>query len=228
MKKYEIFLFDADNTLYDYDKAEEYALKNMFEYCGFAYTPSIRTTYRKFNDEMWEAYEKKEISIEDFPHIRFDYLFESIGVKYDSKDFNAKYLKELGKGSFLIDGAEELCKKIVTSKKLIYIVTNGLLATQESRIKYSLIKDYISGSFVSSEVGYLKPEVGFFKHVFSNIPQISKDKILIIGDSLTADIAGGINAGIDTCWFNLHGIDNHTGIKPTYEVSSLSEVCKFI
>jgi HAD superfamily hydrolase (TIGR01549 family) len=161
--------------------------------------------------------------------IRFERLFSEIGVQCDdASDFNTKYLAELGKGTFLIDGAVEICKEIVSLNKPIYVVTNGLLATQEARIKHSLIKDYITDTFVSSFVGFQKPDKEYFDYVFSHIPQISKDEILIIGDSLTADIAGGNNAGIDTCWYNEHGIENSTDIEPTYEVKHLSEILRFV
>ena len=229
MKKYDIFLFDADGTLYDYDKAEENALRIMLEYCGFCYSETIRAKYRVINSEVWSAYEKGELSISDFPKIRFERLFSAIGVQCDDAgDFNSRYLAELGKGTFLIDGAVEICKAITASNKPIYIVTNGLLATQEARIKHSLIKDYITDTFVSSFVGYQKPDKEYFDYVFSRIPQVSKDKILIVGDSLTADIAGGNNAGIDTCWYNELGIENSTDIEPIYEVRRLSEIRKFI
>jgi len=108
LKKYDIFLFDADGTLYDYDKAEANALKTMFDYCGFDYSESIRTKYREFNSQVWESYEKGEISKEDLQTLRFSRLFNDIGIRYDEKDFNKKYLAELGKGTFLIDGALEI------------------------------------------------------------------------------------------------------------------------
>lgn len=228
MKKYDIFLFDADNTLFDYDKAEGHALETMFTRSGFTYAEEIRARYREINNEAWTAYEKGEISIAEFPALRFSRLLDEIGETHDPADFNENYLAELGKGAFLIDGAEEICREITQNGKQIFIVTNGLLATQKSRIAHSLIKDYISGYFVSSSVGHQKPEIKFFEHVFANIPKIPKEKILIIGDSLSADIAGGNNAGISTAWFNEHRAENPTGITPTYEIHKLSELRKFI
>ena len=248
MKKYDIFLFDADGTLYDYDKAEAHALKAMFDYCGFNYSEGIRTKYRKINTQAWESYEKGEISKGDLQINRFVSLFNEIDVQYDAKKFNEKYLLELGKGAFLIDGALEICKAITSCNKQIFVVTNGILATQEARIKHSLIEKYITDFFVSEFVGYQKPDERYFEYVFSHIPaawtssckyegspylekpapQLEKDKILIVGDSLSADIAGGNKAGIDSCWFNEHGKENHTGILPTYEINSLHELQKFI
>lgn len=227
-KKYEIFLFDADNTLYDYDKAEAQALKTMFAFCGFTYDDSIRLIYREINTQSWRDYEDGLISKADLQTVRFERFFEKICVQYDTADFNTRYLAEFGKGTFLVDGAMEICKKVVSQGKQIFIVTNGILATQKSRIEHSLIKEYISDFFVSEFVGYQKPDVKYFEYVFSHIPNVPKDKILIIGDSLTADIAGGHNAGIDNCWFNEHGHNNDTSIEPTYEVRRLSDLSKFI
>ena len=200
----------------------------MFDYCGFEYDETIRTIYRKINSQVWRDYENGEITKNDLQTIRFERLFKDTGVQYDTKDFNNKYLAELGKGIFLFDGALEICKEIVSKGKQIFIVTNGILATQESRIKHSLLKDYISNFFVSEFVGFQKPDIKYFDYVFSHIPKIPKEKILIIGDSLSADIAGGNNAGIDSCWFNEQGIANDTDITPIYEIRKLDTLLQAI
>lgn len=228
MTRYEIFLFDADATLYDYDMAEANALKQMFRKCGFDYSEEIRNKYRKINTHVWECYENGEITKEELQSLRFIRLFADIGVQYDVIEFNKQYLFELGKGTFLIEGALEICEYIVSSGKKIYIITNGVLATQTSRIKHSPLRDYITDFFVSELVGYKKPDALYFEHVLLHIPPIDKNKILIIGDSLTADIKGGDNTGIDTCWFNEYQKENHTGIVPTYEIQKLSEIRMFV
>jgi YjjG family noncanonical pyrimidine nucleotidase len=228
MKKYDIFLFDADGTLFDYDKAEENALKTTFANCGFKYSENIRSKYREINSRAWKSYERNEITKEQLQTLRFANLFNETGICYDAKDFNGKYLHELGRGSFLIDGALEICEEIASNNKLIYVVTNGILATQKSRIENSIISKYISDFFVSEFVGFQKPHISYFNYIFEHIPKAGKEKIMIIGDSLSADIAGGNNAGIDSCWFNKSGVLNDTDIKPAYEISSLYELRNFI
>ena len=228
MKKYDIFLFDADSTLYDYYKAESYALRTVFKNCGFEYSGRILRKYRKINSKAWADFECGRISKEDLQHIRFARLFDEIGISHDAVDFNKRYLVELGRGAFLIDGAKEICEAVTSAGKQIFIVTNGILATQQSRIKHSIIKNYISDYFVSEFVGHQKPKREYFDYVFAHIPQTPKDKILIIGDSLLADIAGGNAAGIDSCWFNEHSKENETDIIPTYEINKLNELQKFI
>jgi len=228
VKKYDIFLIDADNTLYDYDKAEAYALQTMFEQCDFAYSEDVRLLYREINEQAWRDFEEGRTTKEALQIARFEQFFEKLGVWHDPADFNARYLAELGRGTFLVDGALEICQAIAAAGKQIYIVTNGVLATQQSRIKHSLIKGYIVDFFVSEHVGYQKPDVRYFEYVLKRIPQVPMEQILIVGDSLAADIAGGRNAGIDTCWFNEHGIENSTNIQPTYEIRRLAELVDFV
>jgi 2-haloacid dehalogenase len=228
MKKYDIFLFDADGTLFDFDRAEKNALKAMFKYCGFVYSEDILLKYREISSQLWDDFEKGNITSIDLQTSRFTYLFDYIGVSYDSNQFNLRYLTELGKGTHLIDGALEICDKITTFGKKIYIVTNGILSVQKARIENSEIKKYITDYFVSEFIGFQKPQTPFFDYVFSHTSQLSKGKYLIVGDSLTADIAGGISAGIDSCWFNKPVIANNTNIAPTYEINELTEIINFI
>jgi len=224
LKKYDTFLFDADNTLYDYDLAEKNALTIMLERHGISCTAEILEKYREINMNAWGRFERGEISKIELQSSRFERLFNYMGTSVDGTAFNAGYLVQLGTGSYLIDGAYELCKSITDAGKRIYIVTNGLQATQDARIKHSTINMYISESFISEAVGYDKPHIKYFEHVFANIPMLQKDKTLIIGDNLRADISGGNNAGIDTCWFNLYAQENNTGITPTYEILKLDEL----
>jgi YjjG family noncanonical pyrimidine nucleotidase len=228
MKKYDVFLFDADGTLFDYDMAEARALPACFEDTGYAYTDCVRDIYREVNSRLWDDYDKGAISKEDLQTLRFKLLFDRIGLDWDIGDFNAKYLRELGKGSFLIDGAEKLCRQIRSAKKSIYIVTNGIHSVQRDRIENSRIKPYVEDYYVSELVGYKKPSVEYFDYIFAKNRHIDKNKTIIVGDSLIADIAGGNNVGIDSCWYNGQGIENRTGIVPTYEIGLLREALKFV
>lgn len=227
-KKYEVFLIDADGTLFDYDMAEESALKRMFRKYKFSYEENVRIKYRKINEQVWDSFEKGQIPKSEMQVLRFNQLFDALKIESDPKKFNEEYLVELGKGSFLIDGAFELCKRISDNNCKAYIVTNGISTTQKARLENSIIKPYIAKLFVSEEIGFQKPNALYFEYVFSHIPYVDKSKMIIIGDSLTADIAGGINAGIDSCWFNKFDTENNTDIAPAYEIKSLKELYKLI
>ncbi len=156
--------------------------------------------------------------------LRFKQLFDALRIECDPKRFNEEYLIELGKGSFLINGAFELCSSICENHKKAYIVTNGISATQTARLENAVIKPFISDLFISENIGYQKPNPMYFEYVFSHIPDFDKRKTIIVGDSLSADIAGGIAAGIDSCWYNKSHIKNETAIIPTYEIYSLREL----
>lgn len=225
--KYDIYLFDADETLFDYNKAEENALIETFSQNNLSYSEDIRSKYRDINNELWLAFERQEIGKDELQVERFFRLFHEIEVECDPSSFNGKYHIELGKGNYLIDGAYEICRALYEENKKMYIVTNGTSAVQKTRIANSKIKDFISDLFVSEDIGYQKPNKKYFDYVLSQIEKIDIRKILIIGDSLTSDIQGGYNAGIDTCWFNPNKNKNLIGITPTYEITDLSEILTF-
>lgn len=221
---YDIYLFDADDTLFDFGKAEESALIETFKQYKLNYSEEIRIRYKCINIELWELFEKQEIDKSVLQTQRFSTLFQEIGVSCDIESFNENYIIELGRGSQLMDGAYDICKSLHNKGKELYVVTNGVSSIQKIRMESSSIKQFISGVFVSEDIGFQKPRKEFFDHVFSHIGEIDKRKILIIGDSLTSDIQGGINAGIDTCWFNPNKKENSIGIIPTYEIAELSEI----
>ena len=228
MKKYDIFLFDADGTLFDFDKAEENAFKLTFKVFGFVYSDALLSRYREISDDLWKQHEKGKLAKNELQTMRFQRLFECFDFSCDGSDFNVKYLNALGQGTYLNEGALKICEEINSYGKKIFIVTNGILVTQVARIGNSLIKGLISDYFVSEHVGYQKPDIRYFDYVLTHIPATDKSKILIIGDSLTADIVGGNNAEIDSCWFNPNKKVNNTEAEPTYEINKLSEVSKFI
>ena len=230
MKTYDIFLFDADDTLYDFNKAEKQAIQATFEAFGIAYSDDYLPRYRAHNLQLWADYSLGAVTKADLQTLRFERLFAelSVGTSCDIPALNARYQLEIGKAAFLVDGALEICRAIASDGKHIYIATNGTLATQESRAVHSPLRHYVSGFFVSEEIGFQKPEPGYFDCVFSCLPSIHKEKILIIGDSLTHDVAGGHTAGIDSCWLNTHGKKNDTEFVPTYEIRRLSELAAFV
>ena len=228
MRKYDIFLFDADGTFLDYDMAKANALRITFENCGLDYSQDTRMKYREINEQMRGYCDKGGRTKKELQMSRFRRLFSENGINYDEKDATELYYDELGKGSFLLDGALEICKEINSCNKKIYIVTNGIFAVQKARIEGSLIREYISDVFVSEFIGFRKPHISYFDYVFSHIPLVKKDSVLLIGNTIPTDIAGGNNAGIDTCWLNGAGNLNETEIIPTYEIKKLDELERFI
>ncbi|MGL1893580.1 MAG: YjjG family noncanonical pyrimidine nucleotidase [Spirochaetaceae bacterium] len=225
---YKLILLDADNTIFDYDRAEEYALFESFKKYGITgdYV-KIRETYRGINSKLWKMLEDKLITKVKLKSERFSQLFEVYGYDIDPVSFSGYYLLKLGEGNFLLDGAVELCRYLANKYKVV-ILTNGIQSVQESRINSSEISQYIDDIVTSDEVGVNKPDKHIFQWTFDKLGYTDKDSTIIIGDSLTSDIKGGLNFGIDTCWFNFDQIENQTDIIPKYKIDKLSELYELL
>lgn len=222
--KYKAILFDADETLFDFKKAEREAFKNTMIEFGFDYDESYHfSIYKEINDAIWKELEEGLITQSKLKIERFKRFSDKLEVKFDENEFATSYMKHLGNGSFLFDGAEKLIEDL-SYKYTLSIVTNGLTAVQENRIKKSVIAKYFKDIVISEELGISKPNPGIFEYAINNIGDFSKDEVLMIGDSLSSDIRGGINYNIDTCWFNPNNIENKTDLSPTYEISDFNGI----
>lgn len=225
---YKVILFDADETLFDFKKTEREAFKNTMMEFGFDYDESYHfSIYKEINTAIWKELEEGIITQEKLKIERFKRLNDKLNAGFDEEEFSKAYMINLGNGSFLLDGAIELIEDL-SSKYILSIVTNGLTIVQERRVKNSVIAKYFKDIVISEEVGISKPNPEIFEYALSNIEGVNKNEILMIGDSLSSDIRGGINYGIDTCWFNMHKEKNNSGLIPTYEVSSYKELADLL
>ena len=216
-------LFDLDDTLFDFHKAEKIALTKTLVHFGIDPTEEALALYSTINAAHWKRLELGEISREEVKVGRYRELFKTIGVECDPVKATAYYESMLAIGHYFMPGAPELLEELY-GKYRLYIVSNGTAKVQEGRIGSSGIKKYMDGIFISQILGANKPDKQFFDICFSEIPDFSLSETVIIGDSLSSDIKGGINAGIITVWFNPKGIENDNDIKPDYTIKELSEV----
>lgn len=216
-------LFDLDDTLFDFHNAEKIALTKTLVHFGIDPAEETLALYSAINAAHWKRLELGEISREEVKVGRYRELFKTIGVDCDPVKATAYYESMLAIGHYFMPGAPELLDELY-GKYRLYIVSNGTAKVQEGRIKSSGIAKYMDGIFVSQVIGANKPDKEFFDICFSEIPNFSLDETVIIGDSLSSDIKGGINAGITTVWFNPKGLENNSDIKPDYIIGSLSEI----
>lgn len=216
-------LFDLDDTLFDFHKAEKIALTKTLVHFGIDPTEETLALYSTINAAHWKRLELGEISREEVKVGRYRELFKTIGVECDPVKATAYYESMLAIGHYFMPGAPELLEELY-GKYRLYIVSNGTAKVQEGRIGSSGIAKYMDGIFISQILGANKPNKQFFDICFAEIPDFSLSETVIIGDSLSSDIKGGINAGITTVWFNPKGIENDNDIKPDYTIKELSEV----
>jgi putative hydrolase of the HAD superfamily len=219
--KYEIIIFDADETLFDFKKSERIAFKNTMLEFNLEYDENHHLKiYHDINAAIWKEFEKGLITQENLKVERFKRLSAALKTKFDENDFAKAYMKHLANGSYLYEDSVKLVESLSKAYRLS-IVTNGLTAVQDKRIRKSIIAKYFETIVISEEVKVSKPNPKIFEYALNSVPPSDKRKILMVGDSLTSDIQGGINFGIDTCWFNPNKIENTSSIKPTYEISNL-------
>lgn len=227
INKYKFLLFDADRTLFDFDKAEYNAVKKLCALLNAPFNDEIYSVYSKINDDLWKQFEKGEVTREFLQTARFGKFLNAVGFKsdVDLHSVNDSYLGFLGEGAYLLPNAKELCEKLYNSGRFtMAIVTNGLVKAQTKRFDKSEIAPFFSHLFISEEIGFQKPDNRYFDFVTNALGISDLSSVLVIGDSLTSDILGAQNAAIDSCWLNPKGAFAPESINPTYTISSLAEL----
>ena len=218
-------LWDIDDTLLDFKKAENNSLKNTFRHFGLGEcSDEMVFEYSKINQHHWEELEKGNVTKDEVLKNRFTDFFKLMNITgVDEVEFCEYYENGLADKIFFIDGAVEVLKALSSEYKQ-YAVTNGAKNIQQARLRKSELDAILDGAFISDSVGFEKPSAEFFNVVLENIEPCCKDEIIIIGDSLTSDMLGGNNAGIITCWHNPYSKKNTKGVSIAYEIKSLSDI----
>ena len=222
---YSTLLLDLDNTILSFDQAEKYALEKVMQIQGMNLDEVLFESYSKINKALWHALEQGEISREEVLSQRFVELFKILDLEVEGSAIDQLFRTYLVEKIFFMPRAMEVLGELKEEKQL-YIVTNGVAVTQKERLKKAGLEAYFAEIFISEEIGHQKPSRLFFQHVLDNIEEQDKDKVLMVGDSLSADILGGNQIGIDTCWYSLDTLDQN--IEPTFHIKSLDELLKLV
>lgn len=218
---YHWLLFDADNTLFDYDQAEAAALANSFRQFGLNLDQDTGAQYRTINAKLWRDFELGHITQQDLRAERFRRLFTAVNLTVDAEAFSRAYLHNLSEAGHLLPGAEALVRQLAAEYH-IGIITNGIADVQRPRLENSSIHEFVEAFVISEEVGAAKPDPAIFDAAFALMGWPEKTAVLIIGDSLSSDMQGGLNYGIDTCWYNPG--NKPTDMPITYNIQSLDEL----
>ena len=221
--KYEFLLFDADHTLFDFIKSEYLALKSALETLGCPNDDSVIERYSVINVKYWKMLERGEIDKISLKLARFVEFGREYGFEDKAEALSDLYMENLAHESHLFDGAPEMIERL-SKKYRLFIITNGVKSTQDGRFSVSPITKYFEKIFISELIGAEKPSKVFFDAVEASIEGYERSRALVIGDSLSSDIKGPINAGIDSCWFNPHSKEAPKDWNITYTVKSFDEI----
>ena len=226
--KYKFLFFDLDHTLLDFDAAEDIALTQLLEEEGVEDIQAYKDYYVPMNKALWRDLEQKKITKAELINTRFAKLFAHFGIEKDGAYLAERYQFFLSKQGQTFPGVEDLLKKLISKGYELYAATNGITYIQTGRLEQSGIAPYFKEIFISEQLHTQKPDAEFYEKIGARIPNFNKNQTLMIGDSLSADIQGGNNAGIDTIWYNPHHLENKTQAKPTYEVDSYQALLEIL
>lgn len=226
-KKYKAILFDIDDTLLDFDIDQKTAFKEAVKEIGYVCTDKMYEDYNEINLSMWEELNQGKMTLEEVFVKRFKVFFNKYGMKYNELEFNKVLTDMFQKTGTPIKGVKGTLSKLVNKYELA-VISNGPKDQQYHRLGNANISKYFSKFFISEEMGYNKPDKRYFDIVFKNIENKEKSKILIVGDSITSDIIGGKQVGVDTCLYNIRNKENKTNIKPEYEIKNFEELLEIV
>lgn len=228
MRRYDFVLLDADNTLFDFDRAEREALKRVMTDRGYPFTPETEGVYLSINRSLWEAFDRGEVDQPWLTVERFRRLDEALGGRNDPEAFNDDYLTYLGQGWYLIPGALALCGALAQGGCTLAMATNGVARVQRGRLAASPLAPYFPHLFISEELNARKPQPAFFQAVLSALKVTDKSRCLMVGDNLHTDVQGGLDAGLPTVWYNPGRLPTPSGIRPTFTVTDYQQLKELI
>ena len=221
--KYDWLLFDADHTLFDFDRSAEESLYLTMEEAGLNPNGNAFEIYREINVQCWREFEHGLITREELTTKRFTLFFENQGIVLDPLQFHHDYLAKLPMRPYLLPGALELLEE-VSKHHTLGLITNGLKEVQRPRLINADMEKYFSVIVISGEIGFQKPDHAYFNHAYTKMGEPDKSRVLVIGDNLHADIGGGLGFGFHTCWYNPAGSPGDPAIEPHFEIRALEHL----
>ncbi|HGO5824041.1 TPA: pyrimidine 5'-nucleotidase [Mannheimia haemolytica] len=221
--KYQWILFDADETLFSFNSY--LGLKAMLTRYQIDFSEQDYQQFQAVNKPLWVAYQNNEITAQDIQTRRFAKLSAQTGV--EPLKLNQELMAEMALVSKPLEGVLEMLNALYGKVKM-GIVTNGFTDLQQKRLENTDTAHFFDIVVISEQIGAAKPDRQVFDYAFALMDEFDKTKVLMVGDTLASDILGGNNAGIDTCWVNLHHAENNTQIKPTYEIHDIRQITQIV
>lgn len=216
-------LIDVDNTLLDFNECAKQSMKKGFEMYGLPFNRDDYAVFMRINNHLWEEIERGNLSKEELLQMRWNLIFKELGIEEDGPAFERVFRSSIADSHCLVEGARELMEYL-SAKYRVFFATNGFTRPQKNRLELAGLWPFAEDMFVSESIGCNKPERGFFDYCFARMGDIGKDEVIMIGDSLTADIEGAADYGIHTLWYNHSCVTPGSAVKPDYTVNKLEEI----
>ena len=226
--KYPYLLFDADDTLFDFPRSSARAFSIMCRLHNIPDTPEVFQLYFQINQDLWDAFDRGEVTKEFISLERYVRFLRMIGSSEDPVQCDADYSQALGECVFPLPHAEEVCQALWDQGHQLYIITNATASVQRSRLKNSVFSRFITDTFISEDAGAAKPSIAYYEYVRRRLPDLTAENGLVIGDSLTTDILGANNAGLPCCWFNPSKKARPSGLRINYEIADLRQLLEIV
>lgn len=217
----EYLFLDLDDTILDFHTAERIALSKTLRNNGLEPTEAVLNRYHDINIAHWQMLERGEITRDQVLVNRYAVLFREMGMDVDPAKIAKEYEGNLGIGHIFLPGAEEAVKRL-HGKYRLFLASNGTASVQHSRLTSAGLYPWFEQVFVSQEMGANKPSKEYFDACFARIPDFSPEKALMVGDSLTSDILGGLRAGMKTVWINPKHLPAREDIPADYQLESIT------
>jgi len=220
---YDWVLLDLDNTIFDFNTSSHLAFHSFLEDYQIATENGYYQIYKRLNKEVWQQLERGQLTSDEVKWKRFKNFFDHVNRDENPHEANERYLSHLVDHFRFVDGAKDVVQYL-SGKYHLGVVTNGLKNVQRARLERSGISDLFKVIVISEEIGHAKPQYGYFQEVFKRMKDPEKDRVLIVGDNISSDIKGGIDYGIDTCWYNHDREEVDLGIIPKYQIEDLQSL----
>ena len=219
----EFIFLDLDDTILDFHRAERIALAKALREFGVEPTDSVLSRYHVINQQHWQRLERGELTRDQVQEGRFRVLFAELGKDTNAAAVTRCYERNLGIGHYFLPGARETVERLSGHYRL-FLASNGTASVQHSRLTSAGLYPYFEKVFISEEIGFNKPSREFFDACFARIPGFEREKAIMVGDSLTSDILGGIRSGLRTCWLNPNHLPVRPEITPDFVIESLPQL----
>lgn len=215
---YKYILCDLDNTILDFKKGEESAIKRVFESEGLTFSDELYARYHDINIGLWRELEAGKVDKRHVLTHRFEVFFKTLDIDVDGAVKEQIFRENINNSHDLVDGALQFLDYLKSKGYILCTATNGVFYTQMKRMKDAGILDYFTHHFISEEIGFEKPHHNFFKHCIETLGDTDLSQVLMIGDTYTSDIIGAQQFEIDSCYYGVKQVE------ATYHIENLSEI----